>query len=171
MWQKNYYVWYWNCIMWRWNCQMWEKKKRGTTECDKRTITYDVGTTQCKNETVKCEEKSKRTTKYEKRTVTCDVGIAQCEDGTVKSEKKVRGLLNVTKELSHVLLELHNSSFVTTQCEDKTIKCEKKVTWYSRFPNSSYRTPHFFGGTVELPFLFVGLLLFPQMIRNFIKMS
>ena len=86
------------------------------------------------------------TTKCEKRTVTCDVGIAQCEDGTVKSEKKVRGLLNVTKELSHVLLELHNSSFVTTQCEDKTVKCEKKVTCYTRLPTSGYRTPPFLRG-------------------------
>ena len=43
-----------------------------------------------------------------KKTVTCDVGIAQCEDETVKFEKKVREPLNVRKELSHVMLELHN---------------------------------------------------------------
>ena len=43
-----------------------------------------------------------------KKTVTCDVGIAQYEDGTVKCEKKVRELPNVRKELSHVMLELHN---------------------------------------------------------------
>ena len=43
-----------------------------------------------------------------KKTVTCDVGIAQYEDGTVKCEKKVRKLPNVRKELSHVMLELHN---------------------------------------------------------------
>ena len=53
------------------------KKKRGTTECDKRTITYDVGTAQCVNE-------------------------------TIKYEKKVREPPNVTKELSHVMLGLHN---------------------------------------------------------------
>ena len=41
--------------------------------------------------------------------VTCDVGTAQCEDRTVKyKEKKVRKSPNIRKELSHVILELHN---------------------------------------------------------------
>ena len=66
------------------------RKCKGTTKCEKRTITYDVEATQCENGTVKCEKKSTGTTKCEKRTVTCDVGIAQCEDGTVKCEKKVK---------------------------------------------------------------------------------
>ena len=35
----------------------YEKKNKGTTECDKITITYDVGTAQCEDETVKCEKK------------------------------------------------------------------------------------------------------------------
>ena len=46
-----------------------------------------------------------------KKTVTCDVcdvGTAQCEDGTVICKKKVREPPNVTKELSHVMLKLHN---------------------------------------------------------------
>ena len=34
---------------------MLEKKK--TNKCDKRTITFNVGTAQCENETLKCEEK------------------------------------------------------------------------------------------------------------------
>ena len=38
----------------------------------------------------------------------CDVGTAQCEDETVKYEKKVREPPNVRKELSHMMLELHN---------------------------------------------------------------
>ena len=46
--------------------------------------------------------------KCEKRTVTCDVGIAQCKDETVKCEKKVREPPNVKKELSHMMLKLHN---------------------------------------------------------------
>ena len=62
--------------MWGWNCQIWEKIK-GTTKC-------------------------------EKKTVTCGVGTAQCEDETVKCEKKVREPLNVRKELSLMMLELHN---------------------------------------------------------------
>ena len=56
----------------------------------------------------KKKQKSKGTTKCEKRTVTCNVGIAQCENKTIKCEKKVREPLNVTKELSHVILVLHN---------------------------------------------------------------
>ena len=43
-----------------------------------------------------------------KKTVTCDVGIVQCKDETVKCEKKVREALNVRKELSRIMLELHN---------------------------------------------------------------
>ena len=59
--------------------------------------------------TVKCEKKKiKETTECDKRVVTCDVEIAQCADETIKCEKKVREPLNVTKELSHVMLELHN---------------------------------------------------------------
>ena len=81
------------------------------------------------------------------------------------------------KELSHVMLEPHNVRIEpsnvrkkskgtaqcekrtvtcdvgTEQCENGTVKCEKKVTWYSRLPISGYRTPFFWGGTVELPFL------------------
>ena len=65
--------------MWGWNCQMWEKSK-GITKCDKRTVT-------------------------------CDVETAQYEDGTIKcgkKKKKVREPPNVTKELSYVMLKLHN---------------------------------------------------------------
>ena len=62
---------------------MWEKSEY-TTKCEKRAITFYVGTVQCEDETVKCEKKSKGTTKCEKRTITCDVGTTQCEDETVK---------------------------------------------------------------------------------------
>ena len=43
-----------------------------------------------------------------KKTVTCNVKTAQYEDEIVKCEKKVKEPPNVTKELSHVMLELHN---------------------------------------------------------------
>ena len=33
------------------------RKNKGTTECDKSTITYDVGTAQCEDDTIKCEKK------------------------------------------------------------------------------------------------------------------
>ena len=42
--------------MWWWNHQMWGKSK-GTAKCDKRTITYEDGTAQYEDETIKCEEK------------------------------------------------------------------------------------------------------------------
>ena len=52
------------------------KKSKGITECDKRTVTCDVGTEQYEDGTVKCEKKiNKRTIKCDKSTVTCDVGI------------------------------------------------------------------------------------------------
>ena len=35
---------------------MWEKSK-GTTKCEKKTVTCDVGTAQCEDETVNCEKK------------------------------------------------------------------------------------------------------------------
>ena len=33
------------------------RKSKGTTKCEKKTITYDVGTAQYKDRTVKCEKK------------------------------------------------------------------------------------------------------------------
>ena len=33
------------------------KKVKGTTECDKSTVTYDVDTAQCKGGIIKCEKK------------------------------------------------------------------------------------------------------------------
>ena len=87
---------------------MWEKSK-GTTKCEKRTITCDVGTAQCEDRTIKCEKKkSKKTTKCEKRTVTYNVGAIQCEDETVKYEKKIRLPSNVTKVQSEIMLVLHS---------------------------------------------------------------
>ena len=61
---------------------------KGTTECNKSIVTFDVGTAQYEDDTIKCEKKNKRTTKCDKSTVTCDIGTAQCEDGTIKCEKK-----------------------------------------------------------------------------------
>ena len=44
------------------------RKNRGTTKCDKITVTYDVGTINMR--------KNKETAKYDKRTFTCDVATA-----------------------------------------------------------------------------------------------
>ena len=44
----------------------------------------------------------------DKRTVTCDVEIVQYDNKIVKCEKKEREPMNITKKLSHMMLELHN---------------------------------------------------------------
>ena len=94
--------------MWGWNCQVWEKSKR-TIQCDKRTVICDVGSAQCKDETVKCE----------KKTITCDVGTTQYKDRTVKCEKKVRKPPNVIKELSHMILKMHNVKMESSNMRKK----------------------------------------------------
>ena len=40
-----------------------KKKKKRTIKCDKSKVTYNVGTTQCEDKTVKCEKKNKETIK------------------------------------------------------------------------------------------------------------
>ena len=50
----------------------YEKKNKGTIECNKRTVTYDVSTTQCEDGIIKYEKKNKGTIKCDKSTVTCD---------------------------------------------------------------------------------------------------
>ena len=87
---------------------MWEKSKE-TTQCDKRTVICDIGTTQCVDRIVKFEKKkSKGIAKLEKKTITCNVETAQCKDRTVKCEKRVREPLNMRKELLYVMLVMHN---------------------------------------------------------------
>ena len=54
------------------------------------------------------EKKVRELQNVRKKTVTCDTRTTICEDGTVKCEKKVREPPNVRKELSHMILELHN---------------------------------------------------------------
>ena len=99
-----------------------------TTKCEKKkTITCDVGTVQCEDETVKYKKKSKRTTQCEKRTVTCDVGTVQCEDEIVKYEKKVRESPNVRKELSHMMLELHNVRMEPSNVREKKVSEPRNV--------------------------------------------
>ena len=60
-----------------------KKKKRGTTEYDKSTVTYDVDIAQCEDRIIKCD-----TTECEKSTVKCYVNTAQCDNRAIKCEKK-----------------------------------------------------------------------------------
>ena len=32
------------------------RKNKGTTKCDKRTVTCNIGTIQCENRTIKCKD-------------------------------------------------------------------------------------------------------------------
>ena len=85
------------------------RKNKGTIECDKSTVTYNVCIAQYKNETVKCKKKKRklpnvtkilsnvmleqqnvrknnRIPKCDKRTVTCDIKTTQCEDETIECD-------------------------------------------------------------------------------------
>ena len=84
------------------------KKNKGTTECDKSSITCNVDTTQYEDEAMKNEKKKKWTTKYDKSTVKCDVDTAKYDNRTIKCEKKYKKLSNIAKKQSHVMLELYN---------------------------------------------------------------
>ena len=75
----------------------YEKKSKGTTQCDKRTVICDIGIAHVRMKPSNVRKKSKGTTKCEKKIVTCDVETAQYEDGTVKCEKKIREPPNVRK--------------------------------------------------------------------------
>ena len=62
-----------------------KKKNKGTTECDKSTVTYDVV---LHNVKMKPLNVRKKTTKYNKSIVKCDVRTVQCENETLKCEEK-----------------------------------------------------------------------------------
>ena len=87
---------------------MWEKNK-GTTKCDKGIVTYDVGTAQYKDETIKCEKKIRVPSNVTKNRshVMLELHNVRMKPSNVR-KKKVREPPNVTKELSYVILEPHN---------------------------------------------------------------
>ena len=64
---------------------MWEKNK-GTTECDKSTITCDVGTLHNVRIVSSNVRKNKGTTECDKNIVICDISTTQCDDGTIKCD-------------------------------------------------------------------------------------
>ena len=104
---------------------MWEKSK-GTTQCDKRTVTCDKNRADVMllllNMTMEpsnLRKKNKGTTICDKRIVKCDIWITQCEDVTIKFEKKVRESPNVRKELLHVMLELHSMRMKSSNVRNK----------------------------------------------------
>ena len=78
---------------------MWEKNK-GTTKCDKRANTCDVGITQYKDGTIKCKK------------------------------KKWGNQPNVTKELWHVMLELHNVRMESSNVIKRNTKYKKRTLTY-----------------------------------------
>ena len=74
------------------------KKSKGTTKCEKRIVTYNVGIAQCKDEIVKCEKKVR-----EPPNVTKELSYVILEPHNVRIEssnvgkKKVREPPNVRK--------------------------------------------------------------------------
>ena len=66
---------------------MWEKNK-GTTECEKRTVTCNVRTAQYEDRTVKCEKKVREPPNVRKK-LSHMMLEAQCKDVIIKYEKKV----------------------------------------------------------------------------------
>ena len=86
------------------------KKSKGTTKCEKRIVTHNIGTAQCEDKTVKYEKKNKGTTKCEKR-------IVKCEDETVKYEEKSKRTTKCKKKTDRC--------DVGTQYKKKTVKYEK----------------------------------------------
>ena len=89
------------------------RKNKGATKCDKSTVTFDINTTQCEDDTIKCKKKNKRPPSVTK--VQLHVMLILHNVRMIPSKVKKKGEpLNVTKDVS------------TAQCEDDTIKCEKK---------------------------------------------
>ena len=98
---------------------MWEKSKR-TTKCEKRIVTYNVGTAQCEDGIVKCKKKVR-----EPHNVTKKLSYMMLESHNVRTElsnvrKKSKGTTKCEKRTVTCDVE-------TTQCENGTVKCEKKV--------------------------------------------
>ena len=108
---------------------MWEINK-GTTKCDKSTVTCDVV---LHNVRMKPLNVRKKTTKYNKSIVKCDVRTVQYENGTLKCEaKKKREPPNVTKELLHMMLVLHNMRVKASNVRKirRTTKCDESIIKY-----------------------------------------
>ena len=64
------------------------KKNKGTTKCDKSTVTFNVGIAQFEDDAIKCEGKKKSTTKCGKSIVKCDASTTQCYNGSSNVKKK-----------------------------------------------------------------------------------
>ena len=81
-----------------------KKKSKGITKSEKKTITCNIGTTQCENETVKYEKKIR------------------------EPPNKRKELLHVILKLHNMRMEplnVRKKIKRTTQCDKTTITCEK----------------------------------------------
>ena len=81
------------------------KKINGTTKCEKKKVTCDIGTTQYEDEIIKCEKKKVK----EQPNVRKELSYVMLESHNVRMKpsnvrKKVRESSNVRKKLSHVML-------------------------------------------------------------------
>ena len=60
-----------------------------TTECDKRTVRYDISTAQCDNEIVKCEKTIMVPPNVTKIQLEVMLVLSNVTNKTVKCEKKI----------------------------------------------------------------------------------
>ena len=79
------------------------KKNKGITKCDKITATYNTGTAQCDDGTVKCEKKireSPNVTKVQSHVMLVLHNVRMIASNV---RKKIREPPNVTKIQSHMM--------------------------------------------------------------------
>jgi len=94
------------------------RKNKGTTECDTRTVTFDVGTAQYADGTINCEKKIWELPNV--KNVQSHMMLVLFNEGIVSSNmRKHTG----TTECNKSTVTCH---FGTPKYEDCTIKCEKK---------------------------------------------
>ena len=88
------------------------RKNKGTSECDKSVVTYDIDTTQCENDIIKREKKIREplnVTKVQSHVMLVIYNVRE----------KIRKPPNVIKVQSHVMLVLHNVRMILSNVRKK----------------------------------------------------
>ena len=83
-------------------------RKNKTTECEKITVTCNIGTAQYEDGTVKCEKKIRKPPNVTKVLSNMILELYNVRTEPSNVRKKIKEPPNVRKELSHIMLELHN---------------------------------------------------------------
>ena len=83
-------------------------RKNKTTECEKITVTCNIGTAQYEDGTVKCEKKIRKPPNVTKVLSNMILELYNVRTEPSNVRKKIREPSHVTKKLSHVILKLDN---------------------------------------------------------------